>query len=172
MINLNLENEIQEWAQQALEPDFRIFSMNLVPGKNILKIKISLDKLSDPWGAPNVSDCSRYTRAFDNILEEKANAGKLTNEYVIEVSSPGAERTLAGEAEWARFQDKPMKVRYYIAPEKRNTEVFLYVKTDGDRTFWKKAKLKKDKKVAPKRNIEEVIILTKDIIQVNLYLDI
>lgn len=47
-----------------------------------------------------IEDCARVSRA----LEARLEAGALVNEqYVLEVSSPGADRPLRSVADWRRF---------------------------------------------------------------------
>jgi len=171
MKNLNLEEDIRNIAEAALEQGFKIFDLALIHGKSILKIKVLLDKLDDPWGTPTIADCARYTRRFDAGLTDLVNKGGMTEDYVLEVSSPGAERELKERSEWIRFREKPMKVRYNITPEKANTDVLSLVRVDDDMAYWKKAILKKDKKKTRKQSGEEIGIQIKDIIQVKLYLD-
>ncbi len=48
----------------------------------------------------SVGDCARVSR----VLEEKLEADALVSEaYVLEVSSPGADRPLRSAADWRRF---------------------------------------------------------------------
>jgi ribosome maturation factor RimP len=171
MKNLNQEDDVGSCALKALEQGFKLYDLKLVPGKNSLRIRVFLDKLDDPWGTPNVADCEKFARAFDAGLTDLVNMGKLSENYILEVSSPGAERELKSSEEWGRFKDKPMKVRYNITPVKANTDVFSLIRIDGDMTYWKKARLKKDKNNNKEKPDKETGILIKDIIQVKLYLD-
>ena len=47
-----------------------------------------------------IEDCTRASRALEGRLEEQALMGER---YVLEVSSPGADRPLRNAAEWRRF---------------------------------------------------------------------
>lgn len=163
-------------ARMVIEPEFRIFDAAVVHGKDNLKIRIYLDKLNDPWGTPSIEDCARFSRSLDAKLMELAANGKIPDNYSLEVASPGAERELRGPEEWLRFQGKPMKVRYTVEREKMATAILDFIGREEDKTFWKKAELKKGKnakkgkKKATEKNLE-VMILLNDISQVKLYLD-
>ncbi|MDH4262614.1 MAG: hypothetical protein OEV78_06180 [Spirochaetia bacterium] len=171
MRKLDLEFDISDAALMALEKGFKLYDIKLVHGKSGLKVRVLLDKLDDPWGTPTVSDCGKFAKALDSRLTNLVNMGKMSDDYTLEVSSPGAERELVGSDEWVRFKDKPMKVRYNISPVKANANIFSLVRLDGETVYWKKAVLKKDKKSKNEKFNEEIGILIKDIIQVKLYLD-
>lgn len=47
-----------------------------------------------------IEDCARASRALEARLEQEAVVGE---QYVLEVSSPGADRPLRSAADWRRF---------------------------------------------------------------------
>ncbi|MCU0648350.1 MAG: hypothetical protein MUF00_10175 [Gemmatimonadaceae bacterium] len=47
-----------------------------------------------------IDDCARVSRALEGQLE---GSGLVTDRYVLEVSSPGADRPLNSAADWRRF---------------------------------------------------------------------
>jgi ribosome maturation factor RimP len=51
----------------------------------------------------NIEDCARASRALEARLEEDA---LVSEQYVLEVSSPGADRPLRTAADWRRFVGK------------------------------------------------------------------
>ena len=58
----------------------------------------------------SVDDCARVSRAIEARLD--AGEGELVPErYVLEVSSPGAERPLKSAADWRRFTGRKAKVK-------------------------------------------------------------
>lgn len=172
MKNLNLEEDLRRNAEESLEPGFKLYDFLLVHGKHGLKIKVFLDNLNDPWGTPTIANCSKFARVFDSKLMDLVNMGRMTEDYVLEVSSPGAERELRDQADWFRFQNKPMKVRYNTTPEKIDTKILNLVKIEGEMTYWKKAGLKKDKKNHKQdKPGDEFKIMIHDINNVRLYLD-
>ncbi len=48
----------------------------------------------------SIEDCTRASRALETRLESEALVGE---QYVLEVSSPGADRPLKSAADWKRF---------------------------------------------------------------------
>ena len=55
-----------------------------------------------------IEDCVRASRAIEAKLD--ADAELISGRYVLEVSSPGAERPLRTVAEWRRFAGRRAKV--------------------------------------------------------------
>ncbi|MDH4201141.1 MAG: hypothetical protein OEV66_12305 [Spirochaetia bacterium] len=171
MANLDLLKEITGQAQRALEPGFQIYDISATNVKKILRIRILLDKINDPWGTPSIADCSRFSRACSANLADLASAGKLADDYHLEVSSPGAERELRNFEEWQRFQDKPMKVRYDSGGNKLETIVANFLGINAGKSQWKTAELKRNRKLKKVKENNDIIIDIKDIKSVRLYLD-
>jgi ribosome maturation factor RimP len=68
-------------------------------------LRISIDK---PAGV-SIEDCERVSKVAGPILDQ---SGLVTGNYVLEVSSPGAERPLRERWEYERFSGKMVNVRY------------------------------------------------------------
>ena len=64
----------------------------------------------DREGGVGVEDCERFSRAIDGILDE---ADPIKQGYYLEVSSPGIERPLRRESDFARFAGQRVLVRFY-----------------------------------------------------------
>src|SRR6202011_6091663 len=75
----------------------------LGPGGRTLRI--SIDK---PTGV-TIEDCERVTKIAGPILDQSR---LVTGNYILEVSSPGAERPLKERWEYERFAGKKVNVRY------------------------------------------------------------
>lgn len=75
-------------------------------GKRILCIFIDKD------GGVGIDDCEKFSRAIDPILDEKA---PITEAYSLEVSSPGADRKLETEREFAYYVGRIVDVKLYKA---------------------------------------------------------
>jgi ribosome maturation factor RimP len=54
-----------------------------------------------------VDDCARVSRALEPQLDA---SGLVSENYVLEVSSPGVERPLRNAADWRRFAGRTAKV--------------------------------------------------------------
>ena len=87
-------------------------------------VDLRIDRID---GEPvTVDDCTRVSRA----VEARLDAGDLVGErYVLEVSSPGVERTLRRPAEWRRFVGRKAKV---LAPELGGREEVEIVGLEGE----------------------------------------
>jgi ribosome maturation factor RimP len=60
-----------------------------------------------PDGSMNVEDCASLSRALSEVLEA---ADPLPDEFVLEVSSPGIDRPLTIESDFARFAGHDARV--------------------------------------------------------------
>jgi len=95
--------------RELLEPTlahlgYEIYSIEQAgPGGRTLRI--SIDK---PTGV-SLDDCERVSHVVGPILDQ---ASLLDGNYVLEVSSPGAERPLRERWEYERFAGKKVNVRY------------------------------------------------------------
>jgi ribosome maturation factor RimP len=167
----SVDNEIKEALVKALDPEFEIYGFECIHGKNAFKIKVFLDKPAAEWGTPNVADCENFCRKSDIEILKLAEQGKIAKDYILEVSSPGAERVLRNESEWERFKGKPMKLRYNISTGTSETIIADYIRSKEGITYWKIFQTKKDKKARNKKIDKEFEIKLSDIVQVKLYLD-
>ena len=60
-----------------------------------------------PDGTMNVDDCASLSRALSEVLEA---ADPIADEFVLEVSSPGIDRPLTIESDFARFAGHDARV--------------------------------------------------------------
>jgi ribosome maturation factor RimP len=60
-----------------------------------------------PDGHMDVDDCAALSRALSDVLEA---ADPISEEYVLEVSSPGIDRPLTAESDFARFAGHEARV--------------------------------------------------------------
>jgi ribosome maturation factor RimP len=101
-----------EAIQQLLEPTlthmgYSIYSLERA-GKGGRTLRIAIDK-SD--GFISLDDCERVSRVAGPLLDQ---ADLITESYTLEVSSPGAERTLRDQAEYERFVGRKVNLRYRV----------------------------------------------------------
>ncbi len=69
----------------------------------------------DKEGGITVDDCELISRAFDEILEKE---DYIAENYIFEVSSPGLDRPLKKEKDFARSIGKDVEVKLYKAINK------------------------------------------------------
>src|SRR2546423_476103 len=69
-------------------------------------LRIAIDKTD---GFISIEDCERVSQVAGPLLDQ---ADLIRDSYTLEVSSPGAERTLRDRAEYERFVGRRVNVRY------------------------------------------------------------
>ncbi len=130
------EKKIKEAASEALSEGFQLYEVNIIPGKRELRIRVLLDKLTDRFGAPTISDCAGYSRRFSAKLEELVSEGFIGEDYALEVSSPGAERELKETQDWERFRELPMKISWIREDGEVVTLAVKFEKLEKTTCFW------------------------------------
>ncbi|KAF8063723.1 Subtilisin BL [Scenedesmus sp. PABB004] len=98
----------------------------VVPSRTI---EVRLDRLDDPYGSPELEDIERFSRAFAAGLEAELGAEEA-GAIMLEVSSPGAERTLIIPQDLQRFKELPMRVDYVSDVGKQASAVLRFVELD------------------------------------------
>ena len=118
-------------------------------GMQILRVYI------DKEGGVDLDDCEKFSRALEEILDEK---DPIEEAYNLEVSSPGLDRQLKKEREFL----------HYIG---RKVDVKLYKETDGRKEFNGILKEYKDKKAYIETDDEILEINPKDAAYIKLYFE-
>jgi ribosome maturation factor RimP len=80
-------------------------------------LRVMVDRVSPPGAPPGldavvgIEDCQRVSRDLSALLdvEESLTAG-ISQAYTLEVSSPGLDRPLRGEADYRRFEGRLAKI--------------------------------------------------------------
>ncbi|KAF5828055.1 hypothetical protein DUNSADRAFT_18278 [Dunaliella salina] len=141
----------ESWAVTSLEAarnvlsspsmqDLDLYLFRLIPGR---KLDIRLDRLTDAYGSPSIEDIEKFSRMFYKELiatlgEEEASSISL------EVSSPGAERTLALPQDLKRFGSLPLRVEYTDATGAQMNQALQLESYDEPSgvTVWRLAEVK------------------------------
>lgn len=131
----NIENRVFELiAPIAPEEGLELWDVVLTfdQGQRILRVMI------DKAGGVNVDDCSRFSRAIEDLLEVKA---VISGRYSLEVSSPGLDRPLKQNWHFKQFIGDCIQVRTKEALEGRRNfkgrllradDQGITVEVDGD----------------------------------------
>lgn len=106
----------------------------------------------DKDGGVGIDDCETFSREFETVMDRE---DPIENNYVLEVSSPGADRKLVKEREFL----------YYIG---REVDVKLYKAVDGVKEFTGVLTGYKDKTAYVERDGEELQISAKDAAYIKL----
>lgn len=101
-----LEREV-ETRVEALGYEFVELERAGSKARPILRVRIDVPG-SEPGKGVSVDDCTRVSRALEPYLDE---APDLSENYVLEVSSPGIERPLVRPRDYARFAGQVVAVK-------------------------------------------------------------
>jgi ribosome maturation factor RimP len=106
MIDDRLERELERRVE-ALGYEFVELERAGPRVRPILRVRIDLPG-SSPGHGVSVDDCTRVSRALEGYLDEVA---ELSEQYVLEVSSPGIERPLRRRRDFERFAGREVAVK-------------------------------------------------------------
>jgi ribosome maturation factor RimP len=176
-------------VQKLLSTDdtLEIYSFRVIQRSK--RVDIRLDKLTNKYGSPSLDEVGTFSRNL-NVELEAVMGEEAAGEIEIEVSSPGAERFVKVPEEFERFGEMPMLVEYDSigeegGKERKKTVLQFQNVVDGEgekeqgglKSKWTLADVRANRsgkgRVLNKKQRETVIdIPVKDIIQVNLHVDI
>lgn len=104
-----IETMVTELAQPIVnELGVEIWDVEYVKELNQFYLRIYIDK----EGGVNILDCENVSRAIDALLEEK---DLIKEAYIFEVSSPGLDRPLKKDNDYARSIGKEVEFKLYKA---------------------------------------------------------
>ena len=81
----------------------------------------------DKPGGVNLADCERMSRGLSKRIEDE---GSIDFSYVLEVSSPGAERPLRKAADFRRYSGRRISLRLLERDEKSGNRKFSGILKD------------------------------------------
>ncbi len=117
---INMAKKIEETVLGLAEPvaekyGFYVVDVSYKKSEDGYELCVYIDK----DGGVGIDDCETFSRAFEVVMD---SADPIENNYTLEVSSPGADRKLVKDREFA----------YYIG---REVDVKLYKALDGVKEF-------------------------------------
>jgi ribosome maturation factor RimP len=74
----------------------------------ILRVRIEAPGSTEPGAGVTVEDCTRVSRTLEEYLDETPD---IAERYMLEVSSPGVERPLIRDDDFARFAGREIAVK-------------------------------------------------------------
>ena len=83
----------------------------------------------DKEGGITVDDCELVSRAFEEILDKE---DYISENYIFEVSSPGLDRPLKKEKDFARSIGKDVEIKLYKALNKEKEFVGVLIAYDPE----------------------------------------
>jgi len=103
---------------------YRLVRLRLMGGK-----RKTLQILAErPDGQMDVEDCAKLSRAVSEVLEA---ADPISEEYVLEVSSPGIDRPLTAPEDFARFAGHDARVELVRGVDGRRRFKGLLIGLEG-----------------------------------------
>ena len=99
----------RELEQRIEELGFELVDLERAGQKRrpILRIRVDLPE-SSPGQGVTLDDCTRVSRALEAYLDGRPG---LSEEYVLEVSSPGVERPLVRRRDFERFAGREVALK-------------------------------------------------------------
>lgn len=113
MAKKDYESRTEELIMPLIEANnFELVDVEWVREGSNWYLRVFIDK----EGGITVDDCEMISRAFGDILDEK---DYIEENYIFEVSSPGLDRPLRKEKDFARSIGKEVEIKLYKAVDKQ-----------------------------------------------------
>ena len=107
----------EQKAEALLEPIVKALEFELVDVEYVKEAgNWYLRGYVDKEGGITVNDCEAVSRAFSDRLDEE---DFIEDSYIMEISSPGLDRPLKKEKDFARSMGKEVEIRTYRPIEKQ-----------------------------------------------------
>ena len=142
---------------------YRLVRLRLVGGR-----RKTLQILAErPDGQMDVEDCAKLSRALSEVLE---TADPISEEYVLEVSSPGIDRPLTAPEDFVRFAGHDARVELMRGVDGRRRFKGLLVGLEGSDVVMDVTEANETRRVRfPVAEIDEAkLVLTDRLIQESL----
>jgi len=105
----NIAAEAEAFVRPVIEngfEGFELFDLEFVKEGPNWHLRIYTDK----EGGITIDDCEAVSRAVEKELDEK---DPIEHAYILEVSSPGVDRPLKKDADYAKYAGSRVEVRLY-----------------------------------------------------------
>jgi ribosome maturation factor RimP len=142
---------------------YRLVRLRLMGGR-----RKTLQILAErPDGQMDVEDCAKLSRALSDVLEA---ADPISEEYVLEVSSPGIDRPLVSPEDFARFAGHEARIELAMGFDGRRRFKGTLIGLDGKDVVIDVADMNETRRVRfPFSDIAEAkLVLTDRLIQESL----
>lgn len=127
------KNEIEKLTYKITEPIVEALNMELVDVEYIkegpnMYLRLYIDK----DGGVNLDDCQSVSQKVSEELDEK---DPITENYFLEISSPGIDRPLKNDKDFDRSIGKDVEINLYKAVESKKKLTGKLVKYDDDNIY-------------------------------------
>lgn len=105
----SIETTVEEIVEKITEPlGFEIVDVEYVKEAGEYYLRIYLDK----EGGISLDDCEQVSRKLSEQLDKE---DPISENYFLEVSSPGLDRPLKKEKDFIRYQGRDVEIKLYKA---------------------------------------------------------
>lgn len=151
---MSVEDEISGLIIELLPEKIELFSLKTAVISGGAKIVITLDKPDSQFGSPSLEELELVTRRVTKKME---TFPPPFDNPQLEVTSPGAERTLRLPDDLSRFVGFAMKVQFYEG-EAVQVKKLRLTKISEDTTHWSSF-VKNKKKIKKQKAAEETCMI-------------
>jgi len=126
MAKKNYESRAEQLIMPLIEENnFELVDMEWVKEAGTWYLRAYIDK----EGGITINDCEKISRAFSDLLDEE----DFTSEnYILEVSSPGLDRPLKKDKDFARSIGKDVEIKLFKAVNKEKEFTGILTAYDSD----------------------------------------
>ena len=147
------EFKTEELAMPIIEENnFELVDVEYVKEGGNFFLRVYIDK----EGGITVDDCEIVSRELSDLLDEK---DFIPNAYILEVSSPGLDRPLKKEKDFARSLQKEVDVKLYKPLNKQKEYTGILIDYDEEKVV---LELEEEETIEIQRDIIALIRLAFD----------
>lgn len=106
--------EIESAAEKLLEPALEQFGVELVDVEYVRERNWILRVFIDKDGGVDLNDCQKISEKAGELLDE---ADLISDNYMLEVSSPGLDRALKKDKDFIRYAGEEVDVKLFAPLE-------------------------------------------------------
>ena len=114
MAKKKIAEYIEQWmAEFEHSADYEIHRIEFVKEAGDWYLRVFVDKLeAEGYGIMSTDDCELISRYLSDKLDEE---DPISQNYVLEVSSPGMDRPLITDRDFTRFAGEQIEIKLYEA---------------------------------------------------------
>ena len=106
---MTIEQKLEDLFKPSVESmGFELWAIEYIPAGRHTTLRVFVDKL----GGINVDDCAAISRQLSAIMDVE---DPISDQYMLEVSSPGLDRVLIKPEHFKRYEGKQVRVRSAVA---------------------------------------------------------
>lgn len=160
---MRAQSELEIRILDMIEPEAKAMGLDVVRvrvmGARTPVLQIMAEKAD---GTMDVEDCAKFSRRISPVLETE---DPIAGEYSLEVSSPGIDRPLTREGDFAKWAGHEVKVELGVPTPEGRKRFHGWIAGETDGVVELKLKDGGDAKVAVGDMVKAHLVLTDKLIQ-------